>query len=108
MKSGCRPPNTPQHALGQHALGGASFHLLLQISHGGDACRVMFSPFACPLSGAKRTYGTLLEMRCTSRFLIASKQAASVTHLKAKSLRLVCERMRSPGHVARLLFGLRG
>src|SRR5215468_515780 len=37
MKSGCRPPNTPQHALGQHALGGASFHLLLQISHGGEA-----------------------------------------------------------------------
>ena len=44
----------------------------------------------------------------TSRFLIASKQVASVTHLKAKSLRLVCERMQSPGHVARLLFGLRG
>jgi hypothetical protein len=37
MKSGCRPPNALQHALGQHALGGASFHLLLQISHGDDA-----------------------------------------------------------------------
>src|SRR5262249_23139153 len=38
-KSGCRPPNTFQHALGQHALGGASFHLLLL--HGGDAsCNV--------------------------------------------------------------------
>src|SRR5215467_12902596 len=37
MKSGCRPPNTLQRALGQHALGGASFHLLSQISHGADA-----------------------------------------------------------------------
>ena len=39
----------------------------------------------CPLSGVKRTCAVMwlrsgdpLEMRCTSRFLIASKQAASV------------------------------
>src|SRR5262250_2929005 len=47
----------------------------------GDARRIG----QCPLSGVKRTCavvwlrsGGLLEMRCTSRFLIASKQAASV------------------------------
>src|SRR5262245_9341775 len=49
MKSGCRPPNALQHALGQHALGGVSFHLLLQISHGGDAsceCSIRKESFA--------------------------------------------------------------
>src|SRR5215831_13867581 len=68
----------------------------------------------CPLSGGKadmrcgvaaqrRSAGNEVHIEVSHCF-----QASSLgTHLKAKSHRWVCERMRSPGHVATLLFAMR-
>src|SRR5215471_1028421 len=58
----------------------------------------------CGVAAQRRSAGNEVHIEVSHCF-----QASSLgTHLKAKSHRWVCERMRSPGHVATLLFAMRG
>src|SRR5262249_2025514 len=57
----------------------------------------------CGVAAQRRCAGNEVHIEGSHCF-----QASSLgTHLKVKSHRWVCERMRSPDHVATLLFGLR-